>query len=173
MIRGALPAASMTALVRGEMLAMDPHLPVEVAAMEDKVSGLYQRPRFQTLVLTVFALVGILLASIGLYAVVSFFVNQRTREIGVRLCLGATPSGIVSLVLGRALGWTVAGAILGLGLSLASARYLQGLLFQTESRSPWIYASVIALLVAVGMAAALQPGLQAAKLEPMSALRRD
>ncbi|MBN9662183.1 MAG: ABC transporter permease [Acidobacteria bacterium] len=172
-IRSALPSTAMAPLIRGEMAAMDPHLPVEINSMEDKVAGLYQRPRFQTVVLTSFALVGILLASIGLYAVISFFVTQRTREIGVRLCLGSTPAGIVSLILSRALRWTVAGAILGLCASLASVRYLKGLLFQTEFQSPWIYASVLFLLLAVAVAAALQPGLRASRLDPMTALRRD
>ncbi|WP_321474789.1 ABC transporter permease [uncultured Paludibaculum sp.] len=172
-IRGALPTAAMARLVREEVRSMDSRLPVEISVMEDKVSELYQRPRFQSVVLTAFALVGILLAGIGLYAVVSFFVAQRTREIGVRMCLGSTPAGIVSLVLRRALHWTVAGAVVGLAASLATTRYLKALLFQTELTSPWIYASVVFVLIAVALAAALQPGLRAARLDPMSALRRD
>lgn len=172
-IRGALPAASLAAMVRREVAAVDPHQPVEIATMDDTIAGLYERPRFQSALLTGFALVGVLLAAIGLYAVISFFVAQRTREIGVRMCLGATPAGIVRLVVRRALGWTLAGAVVGLAASTATTRYLKALLFQTELRSPWIYGGVLALLLAVALAAALQPGLRAARLNPMSALRRD
>lgn len=171
-LRGALPDSAMAALVRQEVRSVAPRLPVEISAMDDRISGLYQRPRFQTLVLTAFALVGILLAAIGLYAVISFFVAQRTQEIGVRLCLGSTPAGIVSLVLRRAVGWAAAGTLAGLAGSLATTRYLKSLLFQTEAQSPWIYAAVLGLLLLVALTAALQPGLRAARLNPMTALRR-
>jgi ABC-type antimicrobial peptide transport system permease subunit len=125
------------------------------------------------LLLGLFAGIGLLLAAIGLYGVISFLVAQRTREIGVRMALGATPKAVMLLVLGHALRWTVIGASLGLTGSILAARVLQAMLFQIPARDPLALASAAAVLLATGVLAAWLAARRAATIHPVGALRQD
>lgn len=122
---------------------------------------------------------GLLLAAIGLYGVISFLVTERTPEIGVRMALGATPREISRLVLGQAARWTAAGAVLGAIGSLFAVRLLEhaglrrDLLFRVPAGDPWTLAGAVALLAAVALAAAWGPARRAARLDPMRVLRRE
>ena len=116
---------------------------------------------------------GLLLAAIGLYGVISFLVAQRTSEIGVRMALGATPGVVARLVLGHAARATAAGALLGLAGSLLAVRLLQTMLFRVPTRDPWALSAALALLAAVALVSAWIPSRRAARLDPVQALRQE
>src|SRR5581483_3181014 len=104
-------------------------LPVEIETMDQHIGQIDQRPRFYAILLASFAGIGVLIAAAGLFAVMSFLVAQRRREIGVRMALGATPARILRMTLGSAARWTIAGVTMGAAGSLAAARLLRSLLF--------------------------------------------
>ncbi len=172
-VRGTGAASAMAQMVRAEIRQTDPTLPVTLEQLDDRVAKLYQRPRLQALVLSAFAGTGVLLASIGLFGVVSFFVAQRRREIGVRLCLGSTPGGIVALVTGRAMRWTLGGAAVGVCMAAWVGKWVEALLFQTRARSPQVLALAAGLMAGVALIAALAPGWRASRVDPMEALRAE
>ena len=141
--------------------------------LDEQVSKLAARPRFDALLLGMFAALGVVLAGIGLYGLMSFLVVQRTQEIGVRMALGATPGGIVGLVLRHAAGWTGAGAAVGTAGALLVTRLLESMLFGVSSKDPWSLAAAVGVLFAAALAAAWIPALHAARVDPVEALRRE
>jgi len=172
-IRTAMDAGVMARWVRAEVAALDPGLPVEIATLEQQVGKLAAAPRFDAMLLGLFAGMGLLLAAVGIYGVIAFLVAQRTQEIGLRMALGATSGAIARMVLRDAARWTVAGAIAGAAASLFAARWLESMLFHVAARDPWTLAGTLALLSAVAMAAAWIPSRRAARLDPMEALRHE
>jgi ABC-type antimicrobial peptide transport system permease subunit len=164
-----LAASSLRAVLR----SLDPALPVEIETMRQRLREIDQGPRFYATLLAVFAGMGVLIAAVGLFGVMSFLVAQRTREIGVRMALGATQAQIVRMTLKSAALWTVAGVVLGIAGSLAAARLLQSLLFQVEPGDPAAMAAAIAVLCAVSLAAATVPARRAARLDPIQTLRQE
>lgn len=171
-LRGAMDPAAMARWVRAEVAALDPTLPVNIETLDQRVGKLAERPRFNAWLLGLFAGMGVLLAAIGLYSVISFLVAQRTQEIGVRMALGATPGAVTRLVLGHAARWTAAGAALGVIGSLLAARLIEAMLFHVPARDPWVLAAAVAALCAVAMLAAWIPSRGAARVDPMQALRQ-
>ena len=119
-------------------------------------------------VLGSFALV---LTALGIYGVLSLVVRSRTREIGLRVALGASPREVASLVMGHAMTWTGVGAAVGLGLAVLLTRFLTALLYGISPTDVWVFAGVVWLLVAVAGAAALVPAVRASRLDPLAALR--
>jgi ABC-type antimicrobial peptide transport system permease subunit len=132
-----------------------------------------ERPRFYATLLGAFAGVGVVLAAIGLFGVMSFLVAQRRREIGVRMALGATPPDVVRHVLGFAARWTAAGLALGSFGAIAATRALGTLLFRVEPGDPWALAAAGALLVTVAIASAALPARRAALVDPAQTLREE
>jgi len=169
---GARPQA-MAEWVRAEIAALDATLPVSIETMEQRVGKLAVRPRFNALLLGIFAGLGLLLAAIGLYGVISFLVTQRAQEIGVRMALGATPGAISRLVLGQAALWIAAGAVLGAIATLFAVRLLEHMLFRVSAKDPWTLAAALFMLLVVGLAAAWIPSRRAAHVDPMQVLRRE
>src|SRR5437764_2861722 len=110
-LRTAVDPRAITDWIKKEFASLDPALPVTITTMRERVDKLAQRPRFNALLLSLFAGMGVLLAAIGLYGVTAFLIGQRTQEIGVRMALGATRGGIIRLMLSRAALWTLAGAL--------------------------------------------------------------
>lgn len=163
----------MASWLKREIAAIDPALPVTTSTMQQRVSRLNDRPRFNAILLALFAAMGVVLAAIGLYGVMSFLVGQRTQEIGVRMALGATPSAISKLILSRVAAWTLAGAVAGLIGSLFAARALRALLFEVPERDPWTFAVVLPGMLLVAIAAAYFPSRRAARVDPMMALREE
>ncbi|MDP8980346.1 MAG: ABC transporter permease [Acidobacteriota bacterium] len=159
--------------IRSEIHGMDATLPVEVDTMQAQVSKLADRPRFNAVLLGLFAGIGILLAAIGLYGVMSFLVAQRVPEIGVRMALGATPGSVAKLVLSQAARWTIAGALAGIAGSIAAERLLGALLFQVPKNDPWSLGGAVGLLMAIALMAAWLPARRAARVDPAVALRRE
>jgi predicted permease len=172
-LTGPIDPAAAARWVRAEVAALDPSLPVNIETLDQRVGKLAERPRFNAWLLGLFAAMGLLLAAIGLYGVVSFLVAQRTQEIGVRMALGATPGAIARLVLGHAARWTFAGAALGVIASLFAARLLEAMLFHVSARDPWILAAAVAALWSIAMIAAWVPSRRAARIDPMQALRQN
>jgi predicted permease len=145
----------------------------DIQSMETVLSDSVSSPRFQAILLVVFAGLAIVLAMIGVYGIVSYSVSQRTNEIGIRVALGARSADIVRLVFGEAL--TLAGIALGLGLaaSLALSRVLETLLFEVTATDPITLASVCCLVLVVSAVAALWPARRAMLVDPMVALRHE
>ncbi len=172
-VRTALDPKLMANSVRRMIASMDSTLPLEMETMDQKMEGIAARPRFNAALLSVFAATGVLLAATGLYGVMSFLVSQRTREIGVRMALGATPGQIMRLTLGHAARWTATGLVLGVVGSVVEARLLSSLLFQVTPGDPVAMAGSLVLLSAVAVLAAMAPARRAARLDPMEALRQE
>ena len=172
-LRGPIDPSALARWVRADVAALDPGLPVNIETFNQRVGKLAQRPRFNAWLLGLFAAMGLLLAAIGLYGVISFLIAQRTREIGVRMALGATPGAVVRLVLGHAARWTLAGAALGVIGSWFTARLLAAMLFHVSPHDAWILAAAVALLWVIAMLAAWVPSRRAARVDPMQALRQE
>jgi predicted permease len=172
-IRTPVNPNAMADWIKKEIAAIDPALPVTVSTMQQRVSRLNDRPRFNAVLLALFAGMGLVLAAIGLYGVMSFLVGQRTQEIGVRMALGATPRAITKLVLSHAAVWTLGGALPGLIGSLFAVRAVRSLLFEVPEHDPWTFAVVLPGLLLVALAAAWIPSLRAARVDPMTALRHE
>ncbi len=171
--RTAISPALTAGSIREIVASLDPTLPVQTETMPQRMDGLTQRPRFNAELLSAFAGMGVLLAASGLFGVMSFLVAQRTREIGVRMALGATPARIVGMTLRYAMRWTAAGLILGSLGSLASARFLRSLLFEVEPTDPRALIAGLLLLSCVALLAAAAPARRAARLDPMESLRQE
>ena len=159
--------------VRSEVASIDPTQPVVIEAMSRRVSKLADRPRFNAVLLTLFAATGVCIAAVGLFGVVGYLVAQRTREIGVRMALGATPRNILRLVLRSVARWTLAGALAGLVGSWFAARLLQALVFEVSVHDPWLLCLPIVLLIAIAFLAGLIPATRAMRVDPMVALRHE
>jgi len=114
-----------------------------------------------------------LLSAVGLYGLISFLVIQRTREIGVRIALGATQANIIRLVLGHAVRWTAIGVVLGTAISIMATRAIQALLFHVQGRDPWTIVSSVLVLFTVAALSAWIPSRRAARVDPMIALRNE
>ena len=164
---------SMAGWLRAQVAALDPTLPVKIETFSQQLGRLAERPRFNAVLMGMFSTIGLLLAAVGLYGVVSFQVSERTQEIGVRMALGATPRAIAGMVLRRAARWTAAGAVLGVAGSLAALRLLQAMLFQLSAEDPWILAAALAVLVAAALLAAWIPSRRASQVDPIEALRQE
>ena len=141
--------------------------------MDEILSEERALPRLSTLLLSGFGMVALLLAAIGLYGLMASVVRDRTRDIGVRMALGATPGRVRREVLGRALGVTLGGAAVGLAGAAAGSRLLTALLFRVSPTDPVTLVGVCALLVAVGLAAAYVPARRATRIDPARALRAE
>jgi predicted permease len=159
--------------LRHVFAGLDRTLPVEIGSMNGRIEGINERPRFYATLLGAFAGVGVLLAAIGLFGVMSFLVAQRRREIGVRMALGSTPQAAVWHVLGFAARWTAAGLALGAIGAIAATRSLGALLFRVQPGDPWALASAIVLLVAVAVGSAALPARRVALVDPAQTLREE
>jgi ABC-type antimicrobial peptide transport system permease subunit len=160
--------------IRAEVQALDPNLPLrEVAMLEGTIDRAMGTPRFYLTLLTIFAGIALALAVIGLYGVVSFVVSRRTREIGVRMAMGADSGAVTRMILWQGLRPTVLGVALGVGGSYVTARFLGALLYNVEPHDLTTLASVTGILLVVVIAAILIPARRASKLSPITALRVD
>lgn len=171
-IRSALPPASLVATMRERLHTFDPQLLVlRTRPLGDVVGDSLSRPRFNLLLVASFATVALGLAALGIYGVVAILVTERTREIGIRMALGAQAGDVVGLVLREGMGPTVLGALTGLGLSVAAARAIGSLLFGVSDTDPVSFATAPALLTAVALLACYLPARRALRVDPIAALR--
>jgi putative ABC transport system permease protein len=166
-----LPVETVASWVRGVVGRVDPTVPVEIVPLGESVARLVDRPRFETALLGFFALIGLLMAAIGLYGVIAFIATQRTREIGVRMALGATRTDILRLIAGEGVRLIALGGVLGLGAAFGAAQWLKSLLYEVGPHDPFSFVAVSGLLAVVALLAKLIPARAAMKTDPMVALR--
>jgi len=170
-IRTPMNPLAIATWVRTETATLDATIPVEINTLSQRVSKLADRPRFDAMLISLFAAIGVLLAAIGIYGVVGFIVAQQTREIGIRMALGATPRTIQKMVLSNVARWTTAGAGLGLLGAWFCAKLLASLLFEVRAHDPILLGMTLLFLLAVAFFAAWVPARRAARVDPLIALR--
>jgi putative ABC transport system permease protein len=162
----------MVAAVRGQIWAVDKDQPIlNIETMERLMSKSVAPRRFNLLLLGTFALVGLALAGVGLYGVMSYTVTQRTREIGVRMALGAQKGDVLRLVIREGMKLSLIGALLGLGGALALTRLLKSLLFDMSATDPLTFIVIAAVLIIVALLACWIPAQRAAGMDPLVSLR--
>jgi len=173
-VRGTGDPLALAPVVRREIHAIDPLMPVaNEQPLERFVSAIAAQPRFTTLIFALFASAALVLAVVGVYGIVAYGVTQRTREFGVRLALGATPSRIVMSVVRYGVGLAGFGIAIGLWAAYALSRFVQGILYEVTATDAVTYLAVAALLVGCAAAASILPARRAARLDPVRALRDD
>ncbi len=170
-----VPPGSIAAAARREVNAVDPLLPVaRVRTLEQILAGSVSQPRFYMTLLAIFATVALLLAAIGIFGVLSYAVVQRTREIGIRMALGARERTVVGLIVRHAMLLTVSGVVLGsLAAWWLSKWLMAGFLFATDPRDPATAGAVALTLIAVAFVAAYVPSRRATRVDPIVALRTE
>jgi putative ABC transport system permease protein len=172
LVRTSLDPGRMAALIRQETKTVIPRLPPPlIRTMDDLVSETVAQPRLQAGLVSLFALLALLLAAIGLYGVLSYLVTQRTREIGVRLALGAQRGNVLALVVGNGMRLALAGVVLGLVAALMLTRVLRSLLYEIQPTDPWTLTGVSLLLILITLMACWLPAWRASRVNPMEALR--
>ena len=171
-VRSTLPVDSLANSYRSAVQSLDPSLPViRIQSMDDAFGAAIVRPRFLTLLLTIFASLALALAAVGTYGILSYLVSQRTQEIGIRMALGADRSTILRLVMARGLLLAGAGIVVGLAASFGATRLMSSLLFNVEPTDPATLAAVAGLIVVVAALACLIPALRATRVDPLVVMR--
>jgi putative ABC transport system permease protein len=173
-VRGSIPPDRLVPAVKREIRAVNPSQTFSVTTtMDELVSRSLGERRFSLLLLGTFGLLALILASVGLYGVISFTTALRTHEFGVRLALGAQPQQIVAMVVGEGMRLCLLGTVIGLFGAAITTRFAERLLFGVSATDPIAFAAMSLLLVGVGAAASYLPARRALKLDPMVAMRRE
>ena len=173
-IRSPLEPASLAATVRRSVSTLDPTLPVvKFRTMDDVFSDSVSRPRFLAQLLGIFAAVALALAAIGTYGVLAYSVTVRRRELGIRMALGSSQQGLLSLVLGQGMGLAVLGLVVGLAGAFGVTRLAASLLFGVKPADPLTFVGVSAFMLAVAFLACLVPARRATRVDPLVALRTE
>ena len=171
-VRSTLPVDSLANSYRSVVQGLDPSLPlIRIQSMDDAFGAAIVRPRFLTLLLSIFAALALALAAVGTYGILSYLVSQRTQEIGIRMALGADRATILRLVMRRGLLLAVAGIGVGLAASFAATRLMASLLFNVEPTDPATLAAVAAIIVVVATLACLVPAWRATRVDPLVVMR--
>jgi putative ABC transport system permease protein len=165
--------ASLAMPIRREVQAIDPDQPVGNRTLAQQFENSISQPRFYTLLLGLFAGVALILATIGIYGVMSYMVAQRTHEIGIRMALGAQRGDVLKMVIGQGLRLALIGVIVGLVLSFMATRFLSSLLYGVSAVDPVTFAVIPLLLTAVAVAACFIPARRATRIDPLIALRNE
>ena len=159
---------------RAALKAVDAELPLSgLRTMEDRIAADLARPRVSMLLLAGFAVVALVLAAIGIYGVIAFAVSQRTREIGIRMALGATTGDVQQLVVRQGMTPVLVGVVVGIGGALLLTRFMSSLLYGVGATDPATYAGVALFLASVALAASWLPARRATRVQPVEALRQD
>ncbi len=171
-VRTAIEPEAFLANIPKTVARVDPNLPVsELRTLDQQIRENVFLDRFISIMSASFAILATVLAAIGLYGVLAYTVVQRTREIGLRMALGAAPSRVRGMVLGQVGRMTVVGGIVGLGAAWGLSRLAQSLLYQMSGSDPIVLVGSAAALTLVALAAGFVPALKASRVEPMRALR--
>jgi putative ABC transport system permease protein len=173
-VRTSLSATSLEPQIRREIQAVDPNLPVfDVRTMNEVIDGSLASRRFSAELVGVFAVVALLLASVGIYGLLAYMVGQRSHEIGVRMALGATPSTIGKMIVSRGAGLAGIGVGIGLISSAIMAPLISSLLYGVRPLDPEVFITVPVTLMVVVLLASYIPAWRAARVNPIVALRRE
>ena len=173
-LRTAGPPEALVPAVRGLIRELSPNLPVyDVRTMEDRVELATVRPRLTTWVLAVFAAAALLLAGVGVYGVIAYEVTQRTREIGVRMALGARPAAVLRMVLRRGFVLTLLGLGVGLLVAFGVTRLLRSLLYEVGPADPATYVAIVLVLATAAALATWFPARRATRVDPVEAIRTE
>ena len=174
MIRTSQPPVTLARPVVAAIRAIDPEQPVEVIrTMEEVIDARLTSQRFGALVLGVFAGAALLLASVGIYGVLSYIVRGRSREIGIRTALGARTGDVLRLVIVEGMSPALVGIAVGAVIALASGRVMNSLVFGVSPSDPLTLAGVAATLALVALMASLVPAYRASRVDPVKALRSE
>jgi len=164
----------MTAALRAQAHSLDRDLPVyNVRTLDQLVYNAAGQPRFQTMLLSSFSAVALLLAATGVYGVTAYAVSQRTHEIGVRVALGAQTRDVLGLVVRQGMTRSLIGVAIGFALALGLTRFLKGFLYQVSATDALTFALTPLFLMGVTLLACYIPARRATKVDPLLALRRD
>jgi predicted permease len=173
-LRSSTNPAAMASAVKGELRNLDPDLPTyNVRTMGQRVDESLGRRRFTMLLLGAFAGIALVLATIGIYGVMAYLVNQGTREIGIRVALGASRRSIHSLVVRQGMALALLGATIGLAAAFLLTRLIRGLLFDVQATDPIIFGGISLLLLLIALLASYIPSRRAARVDPIVSLRCD
>jgi putative ABC transport system permease protein len=172
-IHSVMPASTIQPWIRSEIASIDRTVPVETEPLNQTISRMADRPRFETMLLGFFALTGLVLAVVGLYGLIAFMATQRTHEIGLRMALGATRADILRLIANDGLRMVVVGLALGLGTALTVSRILKALLFQISVYDPLTYIVVPLFLSLVALVAVLIAARTGMRVDPAVTLRAE
>jgi putative ABC transport system permease protein len=172
-LRTGPPPATLVSPVRERLRALDADVPFSFAAMSERVAGSVADRRFILLILGLFAAVALLLAAVGIYGVVWYSVERRTREMGIRVALGAEPRGVLGLVLRESMRVVIIGMVIGIAGALALTRLMRSFLYEVSPMDMPTFGSVALLLAGVALLASYLPARRAARVDPMTALRSE
>jgi predicted permease len=166
--------ALMTKRITDAIHAVDPQQPItSTFTLDDAIGEAVARPRLITVLLALFGAMGLVLGALGIYGVLAYLVNQRTREIGVRLALGAQSRDVVRMVVGRGVALAGIGVVIGLVCALALTRLMRGVLYDVSPSDPLTFGGVAVALFAVATLASWVPALRATRVDPLVALRSE
>ncbi len=172
--RTASDPAGMIRAIKNQIYAIDKDQPIyKIRTMQQAVLDSQSSPRFNLIVLGIFAAVALLLAAAGIYGVISYAVTQRTREIGIRIALGAERSDVLRLVIGQGTGLATTGVAVGLGAAFALTRVMSTLLFGVSATDPAIFASASLFLAVIAIVASYIPARRAMQVDPTVSLRSE
>jgi putative ABC transport system permease protein len=171
-VRTVTDAQTMLAAVRREFQMLDPTLPIyNLGTLAQQKDGSLYTERMAAALLTLFGLLALLLAAVGIYGVLSYAVTERRREMGIRLALGARPRDLLRLVVGQGMILTLIGLIIGVGASFALTRLIENLLFGVSPTDPLTFIVIPLLLAGVALLACWMPARRATRVDPLAALK--
>lgn len=172
LVRSTADSSAISAAVRAKMAKIDPTTPLfDIHTYREVVNAQTEVQRFTMSLLTAFASVALFLATIGIYGVLSYTVQQRTREIGIRMALGASVTTVVRMIVSHAARTVLAGLVAGVGTAFALTRYMRSILFDVSSWDPTIFVGISVLLATVALVASYLPARRATRVDPLVALR--
>jgi putative ABC transport system permease protein len=173
-VRSALPHATVVSLLKTQLTAVDPDLAYgDITPLEANVRDSIAEARYRALLIGLFALLALVLASVGLYGLISYTVTQRTREIGIRVALGAAPRQVLFSIVREGFMLAAAGIAAGLAGAVVATRALRAFLFGVGTADPATFSAVALLLLAVALAASYVPSRRALRVDPVVALRAE
>jgi putative ABC transport system permease protein len=173
-VRTAGDPMSLVSSVKEQVRQIDPTLPIAaVRPMTDVVASAASMPRFTSALLSIFSGLALCLAAIGIYGVLAYLVSQRTREIGIRMAIGARPSSVMGLIVGRGLALSLGGVLLGLLAAAGATRLMTGLLFHVQPLDVVTFLAAPAVLVGVSVLSSAIPAWRAMRVDPIAALRTE
>jgi ABC-type antimicrobial peptide transport system permease subunit len=174
MVRTIADPRSALNSIRAAVSALDRDLPVSrVYTLDQLMNESVAAPRFRTTLVTLFAILGLVLAAVGIYGVMAYTVSERTRELSVRVALGATKRDVLRMVMTEAAALAAAGVVLGIAGAAATTRVMAALLFGVTPTDPSTFASIAAILMITALAGSYVPARRATRVDPMATLRSE